>query len=53
MNVSKALPRYLLAIIAISLAAPLSGQAQVGDFVSFDVPGASFTYAVDVNNSPA
>jgi hypothetical protein len=51
MNASKAYPLYLLAIIAISLAAPLNGQAQVGDFVSFDVPGASFTYAIDVNNS--
>jgi uncharacterized membrane protein len=28
-----------------------SGQAQAGDFVSFDVPGASFTHAIDVNNS--
>jgi len=51
MKASKAYPPYLLAIITISLAAPLNGQAQVGDFVSFDVPGASFTYAIDVNNS--
>ena len=51
MKASKAYPLYLLALIAVSLAAPLNGQAQVGDFVSLDVPGASFTYAIDVNNS--
>ena len=42
---------YLLALIATSLAAPLNGQAQARDFVSFDVPGASFTYPFDVNDS--
>jgi hypothetical protein len=41
----------LLTLIAISLAAPLNGGAQVRDFVSFDVPGASLTRPLDVNDS--
>ena len=43
----------LLAIAVIALANPSSGSAQVGGFASFDVPGASLTRPIDVNNSGA
>ena len=42
---------YLLAIMAVTLALPPSGRGQVGNFTSFDVPGASLTRPFDVNNS--
>jgi uncharacterized membrane protein len=51
MTSGKAYLSYLLVLIAISLAPPLKGQAQVRDFVSFDVPGASLTRPLDVNDS--
>jgi probable HAF family extracellular repeat protein len=41
----------LLGILAIVLAVPPNSRAQVGDFVNFDVPGASLTRPFDVNNS--
>jgi len=42
---------FFLAILTMAFAIPLNTWAQVGNFVSFDVPGASLTRAYDVNNA--
>jgi len=42
---------FLLPVLTILLAIPMSTSAEVRSFVSFDVPGASLTRPLDVNNS--
>ena len=42
--------RFFLLMLAVFFAFPLRAWAQVGNFVSFDVPGASLTRPMDVNN---
>lgn len=42
---------FYLAILTMVFAIPLNTWAQVGKFVSVDVPGASLTRATDVNNA--
>lgn len=50
-RLTKARLPFLLAILTMILAMPLNTSAQVGNFVSFDVPGASLTRPFDINNS--
>src|ERR1700720_4218064 len=42
---------FFLAILMMLFAIPWSTWAQVGNFASFDVPGATLTVLNDVNNS--